>query len=121
MTVDDVIAQLTFGEPVGREAVMGGQLPHRPEVGLLRALGVAGKLHVLDHSLSEFGHGEILQTGSKNESSGPTAGNPKRIPRARRFTSPPRDHAWLTHPAAKPLRRAPSMFDSLGVKVPHPT
>jgi len=62
--MDDVIAQLTFGQPVGRDAEMGGQLPHRSEVGLLRALGEAGKLHVLDHAFSEFGHDDILQTGS---------------------------------------------------------
>ena len=62
--VDEVVAQLTLVEPVGREAEMGGQLPHSSDVGLLRARGKPSELHVLDHALSEFGHGGILQTGS---------------------------------------------------------
>ena len=61
--VNDVVAQLVFGQPVGREAEMGGQLPHHSKVGHLRVRDQAGKLHVLDHAFSEFGHDDILPTG----------------------------------------------------------
>jgi hypothetical protein len=61
--VHEVVAQLTFGEPIGREVEMGGQLPHGSDVSRLRAWGKAGELHVFDHTVSEFGHRDILQTG----------------------------------------------------------
>ena len=61
MQVHEVVAQLAFGEPVGRQAEMGSQLADDSEVRILRTLRMAGELHVGDHALSEFGHGRILQ------------------------------------------------------------
>ena len=59
--VHEVVAQLAFSEPVGREAEIPGKLPHDSDVRFLGALRKAGELHVGDHALSEFGHGRILQ------------------------------------------------------------
>ncbi|MFH1998542.1 MAG: hypothetical protein ABIK28_02625, partial [Planctomycetota bacterium] len=51
--VHEVVAQLTFGDPVRREAEMGRQLPHNPNVFLLRTLRKTSELHVLDHAFSK--------------------------------------------------------------------
>lgn len=61
--VDEVVAQLAFGDPFGRQMEMPGQLPHRPDIGLLCALRKPRELNVLDHAFAQFGHGDILQTG----------------------------------------------------------
>jgi hypothetical protein len=59
--VHEVVAQLAFGEPIGREAEMPDQLPHNPDVRRLCPLRQAGELHVLNHAFSKFGHRNILQ------------------------------------------------------------
>ena len=55
-----VSLMLPFGDAIRRKAEMGGNFPHSPDIGVLRAFGQAGKAHVSDHASSQFGHGGIL-------------------------------------------------------------
>ena len=87
--VHKVVAQLAFGELVGRDAEMPGQLPDDPDVRVLCALRMARELHVLDHACPEFGHRGILSVVDQQRDSDPAAGNPQ-------DTTPP-----------VPLRRTP--------------
>jgi len=54
--VEEVVAQLFFGDLIRGIVVMLGELADRAQIQLLRAFGVAVKLHILQHAGSEFGH-----------------------------------------------------------------
>ena len=53
LEVQEVVADLLLGEPVGRGVEVVGELPDGAEVGLLGALAQAGELEVLVHPLAE--------------------------------------------------------------------
>ena len=102
--VDEVVAQLSLGDAIGRESEMLGQLPHRSDVGLLRALRKPRELDVLDQAFAQFGHRDILQTGSKMKTPAPRPGNPRGYHASDDSPLTPRKDAYPTNPAAKPLR-----------------
>jgi hypothetical protein len=70
LEVEEVVAELGFGELVGRTAEVPGELAYFAEAGLLGAEAEAGKLQVLAHALTEGrgpgrGHEKLLsQWGS---------------------------------------------------------
>ena len=72
LQVQEVIADLGLAEPVRGLAVVGGQLPHGADVGLLRALAETGELQILNHALTKRravsgGHRETLSQRSEEE------------------------------------------------------
>ena len=64
LEVEEVVAELGFGEAVGRGVEVVGELSDGAEVGLLSALGESGELEVVGHALTERrGHVEVLWQG----------------------------------------------------------
>lgn len=55
--VEEVGAQILFGEKVGRLVEVGGECPDGMQVRLLGPCGEAPKLHILGHALSKRRHG----------------------------------------------------------------
>jgi hypothetical protein len=55
---EKVLAQFFLADQVRRLVIMFGQLPHCPHVSFLCTLGQAAQLQTLDHSLSQFSHGD---------------------------------------------------------------
>ncbi len=55
LEVEEVVADLLLGEPVGRGVEVVGELPDGAEVSVLGALAEAGELEVLEHPLTERG------------------------------------------------------------------
>jgi hypothetical protein len=61
LEVEEVVADLLFGEAVGRGVEVVGQLPDGAEVSLLGTLAEAGNLEILEHALTERrGHVTVL-------------------------------------------------------------
>ena len=61
LEVQEVVAELLLGEPVGRRVEVVGELPDGAEVGLLGAFAEPGELEVLVHPPTERGgHGKVL-------------------------------------------------------------
>jgi len=54
--VEEVVAQVFFGDLVGRFAAVLGEFTHGADVHLLRAFGIAAQLQILQHALSKLGH-----------------------------------------------------------------
>ena len=114
---------LPLAELIGRRHVIGRELAHGPDVDAMALGSQPGQFEVFEHSFSQFGHesslscpvAEILQRHPPETqtyyTTGQAASECSKTAQSRE-----------THPnAAQPLRRVPSMFDSLGVKVPYPT
>ena len=55
-----VLAQLIFGDPVGREPKVLGELPDSPDVFFLGAGAESRQVHVLDYAFTQFAHSGIL-------------------------------------------------------------
>ncbi len=55
--VEEVLAEIVLGEPIGRRVEVSGELPDGVGVGLLGARREPAELHVLEHALAKWRHG----------------------------------------------------------------
>src|SRR4051794_8700451 len=83
--MEEVITDLLLAEPVGRSAVVVGELPDGADVGLLGAPAQASKLKILEHPLTEGrGHVKVLsQRGGVRASARDLGTKPGRLPGSR--------------------------------------
>jgi hypothetical protein len=66
LEVEEVVAELLFGEPVRRGLEVVGELPDGAELGLLSAFGESGELEVVEQALTQRrDHVKVLWQGVK--------------------------------------------------------
>src|SRR4030065_731219 len=57
---EETLPQLLFGDRVRAPMIVLGKLTHRRDVAALRPCGEPPQLHILQHPLSQTGHGDLL-------------------------------------------------------------
>ena len=55
--MEEVLAEVVLGEPIGRRVEVSGELPDGVDVGLLGARRESAELHVFEHALAQWRHG----------------------------------------------------------------
>jgi len=106
----EIGANLLLAEHIGRAHVVGGEPADCLDVDVPGPLSKTGKPHVVDHTLTQRGHGRSPFEFRHQET---LSRHPSRYTNPQPSTTPP--------PTAKPFSRVLGMFSSLEVKVLYPT